>query len=208
MEKVKDLFVETKKVLEDYKKQAEAINQQEQELKQELSILHSEMEAIYLDLETADLSEKIYLKMKVKEITNKAEIIETILEELNEERTALKLKYTPVLKESLAQDRKGHGEYNATEIVEKYKYIMLAEIAELGKAMQKQYHSIAPEVMEIFEDSTVKEHFPRLYYAFYQEQYTPSLQWANEAVVHKNEIFLAKDGRLPENLKQPKDVNK
>lgn len=203
---VKNLFKETEKVLKEYKEQAEELDKQEKELNAELVALQDEMTAIMLDIETASITERVYLKIRSKEVNSKTEIINKLLEELDEERTELKLQFTPILKEALANDRKGNVEYNATEIVEKYRYLMLTEIAVLGKEMQSQYYSVAPDVMEIFDDSTVKEIHPRIYYSFNQDQYKPTLSWANEAVVHKNEIFLCKDGRVPQGLKQPKDV--
>ena len=203
---VKNIFKETEKVLKEYKAQAEEFNKQEQELNAELVALNDELTAIMLDIETASITERVYFKIRSKEVNSKTEIINKLLEELDEERTELKLQFTPILKEAQANDRKGNVEYNATEIVEKYRYLMLTEIAELFKEMQSHYFAVDPEVMDIFDDSTVKEVHPRIYYSFNQDQYKPSLQWSNEAVVHKNEIFLAKDGRTPDNLKQPKDV--
>lgn len=202
----KNLFNETENVLAEYNEKAEELNQQEQELNAELVALQDELTAIILNSESAGITERVYLKIRTKEINSKTEIINKILEELAEEKAELKLQYTPVLKQTLANDRKVKAEYNATEIVEKYKYLMLAEIAELGKEVNRQYFSIAPEIMDIFEDKAVKERYPTIYHAFNQDQYKPTLSWSSDVVVHKNEVFTANDGRLPANLKQPKDV--
>ncbi|XJZ28622.1 hypothetical protein ACF5W4_07490 [Bacillota bacterium Lsc_1132] len=206
MKKVKDLFVETKKVVKEYKKQAEALEAQEQELKLELSVLHSDMNAIFLDMETADLSDKIYLKMKVKEITSKAEIIETMLEELAETIEELKLQFVPLFQQALREDRKALNEYEVTSIAEKYRYLMLTEIADLGKQMQSQYREISPDIYEVFEDQKVREEFPRLEHSFHQDQYRPFFSWFEQSVVSKNEVLSATRGNLPEHLKTPKDV--
>ncbi|TKC18179.1 hypothetical protein [Robertmurraya kyonggiensis] len=206
MKQVKELFTESKKVIEEYKSKVEELDQQERELQADLETIQQELTDNLLEQETATISEVVYLKIRKREIVSRSEVINVLLEELNEERTALKLQYTPILKDVLVQDRKALNEYNATEIVEKYRYMMLSEIAEMGKAVNSQFHSIAPDVMEIFDDKTVKERYPNIYHAFNQEQYKPSLQWANDTVVTKNDIFLANGGRLPQGLKQPKDV--
>jgi hypothetical protein len=198
MEKVKDLFVETKKVVEEYKKQAEVIHQQEQELKLELAVMQSEMDAIFLDMEATDsLSDKIYLHSKVKEIVSKAEIVETMLEDLEGEKTALKLKFSPLYQQALRKDSAVKNSYSATQIVEKYKYLMLQEIAEIGEQMQSQYREISEDVYEVFEDSEVKKQYPRLEYYFHKDQYTPAFGWYGDAVVSKNEVFNAGRGNKP-----------
>jgi hypothetical protein len=195
MSKVKELFVETKKVIEAYNKQAEALEAQEQELKGELETLQNEMIAIMMDLEGASVSDKVYLKIRQKEIVTKAEIIGTILEELAEEKTDLKLQF--VLRQSIKHDSGNKAGLSAQQIVEKYRYLMLAEIAEIGNEMQKQYNAIAPDVMEVFEDEAVRKEFPRLEYAFNSDQYTPTFSWFSDSVVSKKDVFSSCRGYKP-----------
>lgn len=203
---VKDLFVETKKVTADYKEKAEALNQEEQELKAELEALQEEMTAILLDQENANLSERIYLKAQAKGINSKLEIVHSMLEELNEKRSALKLAYVPVLQDVLRKDRSSANEYDMTELAIRHRYELLTEIAGVGKQFQKQYHDIAPEIYEVFEDTKVKEQFSRLEHSFNQEQYQPYFSWFETSVVSKNEVFSATRGNLPEHLKAPKEA--
>lgn len=203
---VKDLFVETKQVIAEYKAKAEGLDQEEQELKTELVALQEEMTAILLDQENANLSERIYLKAQAKGINSKVEIIHSMFEELDEKRTALKLAYVPVFQDVLRKDRSSANEYDVTELAIRHRYELLTEVAEMGKQFKKQYHEIAPEIYEVFEDTTVKEEFPRLEHSFNQEQYQPHFSWFESSVVSRNEMFSATHGNLPEHLKQPKDV--
>src|SRR5207248_2843594 len=117
----------------------------------EIVTLQEEMTAIILDLETAGITEKVYLKIRSKEINSKTEIINRLLEELEEEKAALKISYVPLLRESQAKDRKVKAEYNVNAIVERYKWEMFNEIAEIGKGMQSQYNAVAPDLMEILD---------------------------------------------------------
>ncbi|PFE22372.1 hypothetical protein CN279_25200 [Bacillus anthracis] len=203
---VKDLFVETKKIVNEYKEKAEVLNQEEQELKTELEALQEEMTAISLDSEGANLSERIYLKAQAKEINSKVEIIHSMLEELDEKRTALKLAYVPVFQEVLRKDRTSANEYDMTEIAIRHRYELLTEIAGVGKQFQKQYHAIAPDIYEMFDDPKVKEEFPRLEHSFNQDLYQPFFTWFESSVVSKNEVFSATRGNLPEHLKAPKEA--
>ncbi|MCI3146182.1 hypothetical protein C5137_07555 [Bacillus cereus] len=203
---VKDLFVETKKVVADYKEKAGVLDQEEQELQKELVALQEEMTAILLDQEGANLSERIYLKAQAKGINSKVEIINTMLEELEEKRTALKLAYVPVLQDVLRKDRSASHEYNMTELAIRHRYELLTEIAGVGKQFQKQYHTIAPDIYEVFEDPKVKEEFPRIEYSFNQDQYTPFFTWFETAIVSRNEVFSATRGNLPDHLQAPKEA--
>lgn len=204
--KVKDLFVETKKIVAEYKGHAEVLDKEEQELQKELVAMQEEMTAILLDQENANLSERIYLKAQAKGINSKLEIVNSMLEELNEKRSALKLAYVPVLQGVLRQDRSNANEYDMTELAISHRYELLTEIAGVGKQFQKQYHDIAPEIYEVFEDTKVKEEYPRLEHSFNQEQYQPYFSWFETSVVSKNEVFSATRGNLPEHLKAPKEA--
>jgi len=204
--KVKDLFAETKKAIFLYKEKVVEIDQQQDELEIELVALQEEMTNILLDSENAPISDRVYLRIRQKEVVQKTEIIGTLLEELEEERTALKLSFVPVYQSVLKQDRTTSAKFDATEIAEKYRYLLLTEIAEIGMEMRGQYFSIANDILEVFEDPTVKENYPRIEHSFTQEQYTPSLSWFENSIVSKQEAFSAVRGNLPTNLKQPKDV--
>ncbi|BCC57928.1 TPA: hypothetical protein QC160_003009 [Bacillus cereus] len=202
---VKDLFVETKQVIAEYKAKAENLDQEEQELQAELVAMQEEMTAILLDQENANLSERIYLKAQAKGINSKLEIVNSMLEELNEKRSALKLAYVPVFQEVLRKDRSSANEYDVTELAIRHRYELLTKVADMGKQFQKQYHAIAPEIYEVFEDTKVKEEYPRLEHSFNQEQYQPFFTWFETSVVSKNEMFSATRGNLPDHLKQPKE---
>lgn len=200
---VRNLFVETEKVVKDYKEKAELLDQQEKELKAELNVLQEEMTNNTLDQENAGISELVYLKISAKKIVQKTEIISVLLEELAEERTALKLQFTPIYRTAIRNDIANKSDYDANEIVERYRYEMLKEVADIGVQMQKQYRDISEDVYEVFEDVEVKKEFPRLEYVFNQEQYVPTFGWFSDSVVSKNDVFTATRGYLPEGVKQP-----
>lgn len=202
--KVKPLFKEAEKVIAAYKEEVQKLDKQERELEAELSVLHGEMTANLTEQENADVGTLVYLKIQAKEISQKSEIINVLLEELREERTELKLKYVPLYRQALAKSP--YPEYEATEIVERYKYKMLKEISEIGKQMRTQYYEISHDLEEIFHDKGVLEQFPRLAYTHTYDTYKPKFNWFNNGVVTKSDVLTACDGSLPQGLKQPKDV--
>ncbi|WP_242303330.1 hypothetical protein [Bacillus cereus group sp. BfR-BA-01495] len=202
---VRDLFIETKKIVSEYKKHAEVLDKEEQELQKELVVMQEEMTAILLDQENANLSERIYLKAQAKGINSKLEIIHSMMEELEEKRTALKIAYVPLFQDVLRKDRTTSYEYDVTELAIRHRYELLTEVAEIGKQFKKQYHEIAPEIYEVFDDPKVIEEFPRLEHSFNQDQYHPHFSWFEKSVVSKNEMFSATHGNLPEHLKSPKE---
>ena len=202
---VKDLFIEAKEVVAEYNERVSKLDDQERELNAELIALQDEMTANILDQESASVSELVYLKIQVKEINQKTEIIKVLLEELAEERTELKLEFVPKYRYALGNT--GINEYNATKIAEKYRYLMLKEISDIGKQMQQQYREIAPDIDEVFGDSKVLEQYPRLAYSYTYDNYIPSFSWFETSVVSKNEVFSACRGNLPQGLKEPKEMD-
>jgi hypothetical protein len=202
--KVKKLFTEVEKVIAAYKEGAEKLDRQEQELKAEFESLQAEMIANILAQENAGVSDLVYLKIQAKDISQKSEIINVLLEELKEERTELKLKYVPLIRQALAKSP--YPEYEATEIVERYKYQMLKEISEIGKQMRTQHYEISPDIEEIFHDKDVLEQYPRLAYTHTYDSYKPKFNWFNNSVVSKSDVLTACDGSLPQGLTKPKDV--
>jgi predicted RNase H-like nuclease (RuvC/YqgF family) len=157
--KVRKLFTETEKVVKAYKERVSKLDDQEAELNAELSTLQDELTANILDQETAGVAELVYLKVAAKEINHKTEIIQVLLEELAEERKALKLEFTPIYRTAIQKDRGNKAGYGATEIVEKYKFLMLTEISDIGAQMQEQYRKIAPDILEVFDDEAVRPKF-------------------------------------------------
>lgn len=202
--KVKSLFKEAEKVIAAYKEESETLDKQEQELKAEFELLQAEMTANILAQENASVSDLVYLKIQAKGISQRSEILNVLLEELKEERTELKLKYVPLYRQALAKSP--YPEYEATEIVERYKYQMLKEISEIGKQMRTQYYEIAHDLEELFHDKDVLEQFPRLAYTHTYDSYKPKFNWFNNSVVSKSDVLTACDGSLPQGLKQPKEV--
>jgi hypothetical protein len=196
--KVRKLFTETEKVVADYKERVSKIDQQENELNDELVALQNEMTANILDQESASVSEMVYLKIAAKEINHKTEIISVLLEELTEERTVLKLEFTPLYRTAIRSDMRNKTGYGATDIVEKYRYLMLREISEIGQQMNDQYRKIAPDIYEVFEDQAVREEFPRLEYVFNEDTFKPSFGWNSDAVVSKGDVFGACRGYRPD----------
>jgi hypothetical protein len=204
--KVKPLFKETEKVIAAYKEEVQKLDERGRELEAEVAVLSEEMTANLTEQETADVSTLVYLKIQAKEINKKAEVIAVLLEELKEDRTELKLKYVPLLRKSQSVDGKVRAEYNVNAIVDKYKWLMFTEIAEIGKQVLNQYSTIAPDLMEILDDKEVTKVHPRVMNQFSSESYKPTFWQDIKTVIHREDIRLACSGSLPQGLKQPKDV--
>ncbi|MES9757729.1 hypothetical protein ABWK29_14775, partial [Priestia megaterium] len=191
------------KAIAAYKTEATKLDEQERELNAELSTIDAEMTANILAQENATVHELVYLKIQAKGLVQRTEIINVLLEELAEERTALKLEFVPVFREALGKS--ACNEYDATSIAERHRYELLTEVAEIGKQMRDQYQKIAPDILEVFQDERVLERYPRLGYSYTYDRYRPTFHWMNKSVVSKDEVFSACSGFLPQGLKAPKE---
>jgi hypothetical protein len=202
--KVKDLFTAAKRVIAEYKEREMLLNQQERELNAELHVLQEEITSNMLAQEIATIPERVYLKIEAKKINQKTDIIKVLLDELAEERTALKLEFVPKYRD--AMNKAYPYQYSAVKIAEKYKYLMLEEIGSIGVQMQDQFRVIERDINEIFKDEKVVEQFPRLKYAYEYDRFVPSFSWFNDSVVSKNEVFSACRGYRPTKPKHMEEV--
>lgn len=199
---VADLFTETKKVVKQYQAKNEGLNQQESELKSELVDIQAEHTANLMSHETATLSERIYLNIQAKGLADKAGVINAMLEEVEEKRTALKIQTVASLQEAITKDARVKSQYDTNEIVDTHLYRMFTELTEIGGQFQNQYRAIAPEVLEIFEDPKVQEAFPNKL-RFDSDSYKMPYWQANKTVVHREDIRWACGGHMPPNIRKP-----
>lgn len=201
------LFNETEKVIAEYKKRVNELELQEQELDAELNALQEEHTALILDQESANLSERIYLKSQAKEVVGKSEIVNSMIGELEEEKAALRLEFALLYKTALSKDSQAKaGKYNINEIVDKYRYQMISEIASMGKQMADQYNAIAPDVNDLFEDEKVIEAFPQVRYGFNQDHWKPTYEEVTKNILNRNQVNEALGGYIPASIPRPKDV--
>ncbi|MEP9409712.1 hypothetical protein ABKP09_25915 [Peribacillus frigoritolerans] len=200
---VKDLFNETRKTLKQYKEKSEDLNKQESELKAELVAIQTEHTANLMGQETATLSERIYLNLQAKGLVDKASVINAMLEELEEKRTALKIETVSLLQGALSKDNRVKCQYDANAIVDGYLYRMFTELTEIGGQMQSQYRAIAPDILEIYEDPKVSESFTATQLRFDADEYRLSYWQANKTVVHREHIRLAGGGHMPSEIRPP-----
>jgi hypothetical protein len=200
---VDDLFTETRKTVKQYKAKCKDLNKQESELKAELVNLQAEHTANLMGQESATLSERVYLNLQAKGLVDKSSVINAMLEEVEEKRTALKLETVSSLQEALTKDARVKSQYDTNEIVDGYLYKMFAELTEIGGQMQSQYRAIAPEVLEIFEDPKVQEAFPNKL-RFESDSYKMPYWQANKTVVNREDIRWACGGHMPPNVRKPK----
>jgi acyl-CoA-binding protein len=202
------IFNETEKVIAEYKERVNELELQEQELQVELNALQEEHTALVLDQENANLSEKIYLKSQAKEVVGKSEIVNGMIEEIEEEKAALRMEFTPLYKKALDKDSQAKvGKYNINSIVDKYRYEMMEEIAGMGKQMADQYHAIAPDIHELFKNEKVIEAFPQVRYGFNQDHWKPTYEELTKNILSRNQVNEALSGYVPASIPKPKDVN-
>jgi phosphatidate phosphatase PAH1 len=87
-----DLFPVPKKAITMYQAEAIKVNEHEENQLKEVEKLQENHTKLLLEKENSlDLSEKIYLNLQAREIVREVEEVNVILEELAQEKAALKL---------------------------------------------------------------------------------------------------------------------
>ena len=198
-----DLFKYTKEAIKGYNDELKFIEEREAELKRQLTELQTKLTQNLIAIDTErDVKNVISVKKENYELSQDSKIIEALLEEIDENKTELKLHYVPIYKQALIEDSKRTNQYQVNPLVDEVKYEMLNAIADLGAEMKRQYFEIYGDVQEVYGDSKVQEFIhprPRLDI----ERFTPVYGEASPIVISKNEVFSAVSGNAP---KKPSEV--
>ncbi|MCP1145789.1 hypothetical protein [Lysinibacillus endophyticus] len=193
---IEDIFPYTKEVLANFKAEQIALQHEYEELETELAAIQEKIAVNVLDRETANLSDRIYLTTQHKELNYNVEVINLMFEENQQRQTQLKLQYAMLLREAIRKETTIRSKYDVNKIIDRYKSIMLNEIAGLGREMLSQYREIAPEVNYLFDDSEVHEMYPRLSQAYTTEYFRPGFENKyGKSIISRDEIDNARYGK-------------
>ena len=100
------LFDETYTAIEVYYKDLIKREKEEELLQQQLDDLRNELRANLFEQESATVSEKVYLRIKQKEISLRTEAVSSVLADVIQEKSELKVKHAPLLLVALQKDAK------------------------------------------------------------------------------------------------------
>lgn len=203
---VPDLYPETKKAVAAYQAEVHLLDSEEQELNAELELLQQEMAENMLSQEGANVSDRVYLRMRGKEISVRADIINTVLTELEEERHELKLKYVPIFGKSSLEDNKKSPSYSekVQELVDGYIYAMLEEIADMSGQVKQQHNAISVGVNEVYKDEKVNEVHRNLRYRQDWERSKPTFTNFGKYVLDRYHVDAATNGYIHSDFKNKK----
>lgn len=202
-----NLFPLTKKVCKEYESELSKLVKRQDELERELKRLQEQHLKQLLDKDQAyEVSERVYVSRQIKEIDNEVQIINVIKEEIEEEKTALKIEFAPKFKDSIDADHITNivGKYSANDIVDEFRYEMIMFVIELSLAMQSQYREVSGIVNSVIGDAAVNENYPRISNSFPSHYGMPSYGESMPYVISRNHLFLAREGQFPQDIKRPK----
>ncbi|WKA56813.1 hypothetical protein [Planococcus shixiaomingii] len=203
---VPDLYVESKKAVAAYQNEVQLLDAQEDELNAELELLQQELTQNIMDQEGANVSDRVYLRMRGKEISVRADIINSVLAELEEERHELKLKYVPIFGGAMAEDSKGKPSYSAKvqEIMDCHLYTMLEEIADMSEQLRQQHDAISSGLNAVYQDSKVNEVHRNIRYRQDWERSKPNFYTIGKSVLDRYHVDAATNGYIHGDFKNKK----
>lgn len=187
-----DLFPSTKEVIKHYQESANKLDIQEKELLDKLEILQKKLTDNLREKDvTDDVGKLVYLSLEGKRINSEADVISSMLEQIEEKKLAVKFHFVPLYHESLKSDYQEVLKYNANSVVEQLRYSMLRAVADLSSEMAEQFEAVAPAVFEVYETPEIIEKHPALKHTFYKNKFVPLYEESNSVVISKNDIFTA-----------------
>jgi hypothetical protein len=166
-----DLFPTTKEVIKHYQESVNKLDIQEKELRDKLEILQKKLTDNLREKDvTDDVGKLVYLSLEGKRINSEADVISTMLEQIEEKKLAIKFQFVPLFQESLKNDYQEVLKYNANTIVSQLRYSMLTAVADLSNEMSSQFEAVAPAVFEVYEAPEIVEKHPALKHTFYKNK--------------------------------------
>lgn len=186
--KVEDVFPQTKEIIATYQIELQKLEHERELLQIQLDEVTEGVAINLAKLNSAELNERVQLNLDNKCLNNKAEIIETMLEENAEANNLMHLKFARMLIDTRHAEGRIRTNYSINDIVEKHKKAMLEEINNIAKQMKEQYTEVAPVLRAVFNHETVRYHHPRYSTMINFDDFSPKFSSSNNRVICRSEI--------------------
>lgn len=193
---VPEMYTKTKEAIATYKVELVKLLQQEDQLKAELEILQDEIVENTLAKEVAGVSEKVYLLAENQEISSRSRIIESVLDELTEEKHLLKVKYMEIYRHTLGDDGAVSRQFNVNTIVDTHLSAMFSEITSIATQMRNQHMEIFDDMEEVFADERINQEYRNARYKFTRDGYKLPYFENRSNLLKKDHINYALGGYL------------
>lgn len=203
---VPDLHVEAKKAVAAYQAEVQLLDAEEQELNAELELLQQEMTENMMAQEGANVSDRVYLRMRGKEISVRADIVASVLSELQEERHELKLKYVPIFDKAVSADSIGNPSYSTKiqDMVNSHIFAMLEEISDMSSQIKQQHNAISSGLNTVYQDAKVNEVHRNIRYRQDWERRKPAFFNNGKYVLDRYHVDAATNGYIHSDFKNKK----
>jgi hypothetical protein len=183
-----ELFTEFKQTVEEFHVDEARLNEQQQYIENELKELQQKYTQNMLDQELANVAEAIYLRMETKKMTEKIEVLDSLLAEVKVEQQELLFTYYVKYRDALYKAGASASQYDFTPIFTKVIAETLAVAKEVGAEAEQQYKEVYPEISYIFFDNKVMERYPRIMETHRAGDYKPRFNWNEKTVLTKEQI--------------------
>lgn len=202
-----NMFTATLEVLASYEAEKKVLKERGEHLTQKLAQLQEQHATTLIDREVAkdSPSEYVYLSKQLKEIDEETKVLNSLQEQLKDEFTELKLKYAPTIAENYRKDKVAKAEFDVNATVEYVRYELIKAIADYANEVKKQDAPLMPLIYEFLDDKEVMEAYRGFRRTFDFDRTDLYYSEANNAVIHRQNIFLACSGGMPSEIRKPKE---
>lgn len=203
-----NMFTATKEVLAKYEIEKEVLEKREVALNERLAKLSSQHAQTLMDREfaTENVSEYILLSQQLTKFNEEVQLINSLLDQLKDDFTELKLKYAPTIQTTYSKDLKAKDKLHVNDMVDSVRYELLKSVTDYAKEVRKQQAPLMTTIGEFLDDEKVMESnrgFQRLFefdstHLYYSE--------SQKSVIDRMHVFSACSGNMPSEIRKPKDV--
>lgn len=202
------LFTDTKEVLAKYESEKEVLEKREIALNERLAKLSSQHAQTLIDREfaTENVGEYILLSQQLTKFNEEVQLINSLLDQLKDDFTELKLKFAPTIQEVYSKDLREKDKLPVNDMVDYVRYELLKSVTDYAKEVRSQQAPLMLTIGEFLDDKEVMEAnrgFKRLFefdstHLYYSE--------SQNTVLDRRHVFSACGGQMPSQIRKPKEV--
>jgi hypothetical protein len=206
IENIGTMFAETEKVFADYETEKQVLIKRGEGFNKRISEIREEHAGTMIDRETIakdSTSDYIYLSGKMKQLDDEMKIILSLQEQLKEDFTALRMRYTPIVEATYRKDLSAKNQLNVNDMVEHARYELVKAIHDFASEVKNQQRPLQSAVDEFLDDKEVMEinrNFERL---FEYDQTNLYYSEPLKTVIGRKDIFTACAGVMPSEIREP-----
>ncbi|MCT1905266.1 hypothetical protein [Oceanobacillus sojae] len=198
------MYSATAKVLADYEAEKADLEKRGDELNERLNELqHLHAETLLKREEEKNTAEYVKLSKQLKDADDEVQIIQSLQEQLSEDKLQLKQKYVPLIRSSHGKDTSARNALDVNYVVEDVIYELMSGIADFSNTVRKENDKVIGTIRDEFLDDRQLMENNKVFKR--QFDYGVGLSYSSTLpnVLNKHQVNYATAGNIHPEIRKP-----